>query len=163
MIRTLVAAAMLALAACNDGGGVMREIERAEKARSDAVEDPVTLPSGVIVQFRSRGPDQTLPRPSARAVVLVHYEAALASDGTVVDSSIQRGQPAELELAQMIPGFREAVTQMRPGDAIVATLPSELAYGPTGSPPVIPPNATMKFSIQLIAFQEADGVVVSAQ
>ena len=156
-------AALLALAACNDGGGVMREIERAEKARTDAIEDPVTLPSGVIVQFQSRGPNQGLPRPSRRAIVLVHYEAALASDGTVVDSSLRRGQPAEFGLADMIGGFREAVMQMRPGDEIVATLPPELAYGADGSPPAIPPNATMRFRIQLIAFQEDDGVVVSAQ
>ncbi|MGD9814222.1 MAG: FKBP-type peptidyl-prolyl cis-trans isomerase [Hyphomonadaceae bacterium] len=162
MIRTLMMAALLTLAACNDGG-VMREIERAEKARADAVEDPVTLPSGVIVQFHSRGPDQTLPRPSGRAGVLVHYEASLASDGTVVDSSLRRGQPAEFGLADMIGGFREAVMQMRPGDEIIATLPPELAYGAAGNPPAIPPNATMRFRIQLIAFQEADGVVVSAQ
>jgi len=155
----LAAAAIFALGACNDGG-VMAEIRRVEKARADAIEDPVTLPSGVTVQFQSRGEDQTLPRPSANALVLVHYQGSLASNGEVFDSSYERGQPAEFVLSDVVGGFSEAIRQMRPGDVVVATLPPEHAYGAEGSPPVIPPNATLEFRIQLIAFREPNGDVV---
>ncbi|MGE0740490.1 MAG: FKBP-type peptidyl-prolyl cis-trans isomerase [Hyphomonadaceae bacterium] len=161
MMKHLVLAALLALGACgNNSSGVMREIERAEKEEAAQVEDPYTLASGVEMQFQRRGTDQTLARPSAEAVVLVHYEGSLVSNGEVFDSSFQRGQPVDFPLPAVVRGFSEAIQQMRPGDEVVATFPGELGYGERGSPPVIPPNAALRFRIQLIAFQEADGTIV---
>lgn len=160
MIKRILAAAVFALAACNDNGGVMREIERAEQEQAAQVEEAFTLPSGNVIQFRRRGPDQTLARPSADAVVLVHYEGSFAESGEVFDSSFERGQPADFPLPAVVRGFSEAIQQMRPGDEVVATFPGELGYGAEGRPPAIPPNAALRFRIQLIAFQEADGVVV---
>jgi FKBP-type peptidyl-prolyl cis-trans isomerase len=154
-------AAALALAACNDGG-VMREIERAEKEEAAQIEEPYTLPSGVEIQFRRRGSDQTLARPSAEAVVLVNYEGSLAGNGQVFDSSFQRGEPVDFPLPAVVRGFSEAIQQMRPGDEVVATFPAELGYGAEGRPPQIPPNSALRFRIQLLAFQEADGRVVGA-
>jgi FKBP-type peptidyl-prolyl cis-trans isomerase len=162
-MRKLILAALLALAACgqNDNdSGVMQEIERAEQEEAAQVEDPVTLPSGNVIQFQRRGPDQTLPKPSADAVVLVHYEGSFAETGQVFDSSFQRGQPADFPLPAVVRGFSEAIQQMRPGDELVTTFPGALGYGPEGRPPMIPPNAALRFRIQLIAFQEADGRVV---
>jgi len=178
MMRMIVAAALLALAACGDGGGVMAEIERTEKAREDAARAAVeqsaefltetraktgveARPSGLLLEFVSRGANQSLPRPTAESAVLVHYEGKLA-DGSVFDSSFERGQPAQFPLAGVVPGFSEAIQQMRPGDEVLATFPAELGYGAEGQPPVIPGGAALQFRIVLLAFQSADGRVVEA-
>lgn len=163
MIRMLLAAAaVFSLAACNNDS-VMREIERAQ-AEEEAVtlEEPQTLPSGLILQFRRRGADQTLPRPTMDAIVLVHYEGALAADGTVFDSSFSRGEPVEFPLRGVVRGFSEAITQMRPGDEVMATFPAEMGYGAEGRPPRIPPNSALQFRIRLLAFQEPGGQAVRA-
>ncbi len=168
-----IAAAALALAACNDdSGGVMREIEKAEKADADqaqeeldAVGRPIeeaarTLPSGLELQFRRRSHNQSLPRPSMNANVLVHYEGSFVEGGEVFDSSFG-GEPAEFPLAGVVPGFSEAITHMRPGDEVIATFPGRLGYGPEGRGP-IPPNAALRFRIVLLAFQEPGGQVIQA-
>jgi FKBP-type peptidyl-prolyl cis-trans isomerase len=164
MMKFLVIAAALALGACNqqhpaESSNVMNEIEKAEKQAASHVEETQTLPSGLQIQFRARGPDQTLPHPSAQATVLVHYEGSLVSDGTVFDSSFQRNEPASFPLQAVVPGFSEAIEQMRPGDELVATMPPALGYGAPGRGP-IPPNAALRFRIRLIAFQEPDGRTV---
>jgi FKBP-type peptidyl-prolyl cis-trans isomerase len=178
MMKPMLAAlAALTLAACDDGG-VMREIERAEQERSASAQEAAersaafleevraqpgveARPSGLLLERRSRGANQSLPRPSADATVLVHYEGKLA-DGSVFDSSFERGEPAEFPLGAVVAGFSEAITTMRPGDEIVATFPMELGYGPEGRPPVIPPGAALQFRIVLLAFQEPGGQVVQA-
>ena len=172
-------AAALALAACgNQSSGVMAEIERAEKqqvednaaasaqgadflAQVRAQPGVEAFPSGLLIERRARGANQSLPRPTTRAQVLVHYEGKLA-DGSVFDSSFQRGEPAQFPLQAVVPGFSEAIAQMRPGDEIVATFPMELGYGPEGRPPVIPAAAPLQFRIVLLAFQEPGGQVVEA-
>ncbi|MEZ5996301.1 MAG: FKBP-type peptidyl-prolyl cis-trans isomerase [Hyphomonadaceae bacterium] len=178
MKKTFLGAALLLLAACNDGGGVMREIQRAEQQQAQA--STVTAqsseefleqvaaqpgverrPSGLLLEVRQRGSDQTLPRPTAAANVLVHYEGRLA-DGSVFDSSFARNEPAEFPLGAVVQGFSEAIQQMRPGDEVIATFPMELGYGPNGRPPVIPPAAALQFRIVLLAFQEPGGAPVQA-
>jgi FKBP-type peptidyl-prolyl cis-trans isomerase len=179
MKRACILAALLALSACGGGdSGVMQEIERAEREAAAAAEAAQTasagfleevraqpgveaFPSGLLIERRSRGRDQSLPRPTEAAVVLVHYEGKLA-DGTVFDSSFARGEPAQFPLAQVVPGFAEAIEQMRPGDEIVATFPGDLGYGARGSPPDIPPGAALQFRIVLVAFQEPGGRIVQA-
>jgi FKBP-type peptidyl-prolyl cis-trans isomerase len=179
MIRMILAAATLALAACdNGGGGVMQEIERAEKAEADAASQATersaswleevraqpgveAFPSGLLIERRARGRNQALPRPSENATVLVHYEGKLAT-GEVFDSSFERGEPAEFPLNAVVPGFTQSITTMRPGDEIVATFPMELGYGPEGRPPAIPPAAALQFRIILLAFQEPGAQVVQA-
>ena len=173
MIKIVMAAAMLALGACGNNGGVMQEIQRAEAndvseaertvaALGSAVEEQAqTLPSGLVLEFNRRGHDQALAQPSAAAQVLVHYEGSLA-DGSVFDSSFTRNEPAEFPLNAVVAGFSEAIQHMRPGDEVVATFPAELGYGPEGRPPVIPQNAALTFRIVLLAFQEPGGQPVSA-
>lgn len=164
MLRAIFLSGVLALSACGSDDGVMEEIERAEArdaARSVQVtEAPVSLASGVEVQFTHRATDETLAKPGPDANVLVHYEGSLVSDGSVFDSSFDRGEPAEFPLNAVVRGFSEAIQQMRPGDELVATFPAELGYGARGRPPVIPPNSALRFRIRLIAFQAADGSVV---
>jgi FKBP-type peptidyl-prolyl cis-trans isomerase len=179
MMRTLVLAALLALGACSESNsGVVREIERAEREAAEAAQAAAAgsaafleetrarpgveaRPSGLLIERVSRGRNQSLPRPTEAAVVLVHYEGKLA-DGSVFDSSLEGGQPAQFALAQVVPGFSEAIQQMRPGDEVLATFPAELGYGERGSPPVIPPGAALQFRIILLAFQEPNGRVVEA-
>lgn len=178
MIKFLILMALPMLAACNDGGGVMREIERAEQEEAQVAEQgevssadflaaaaarpgATSTPSGLVYEVRTRSPDQALPRPTAEAVALVHYEGKLA-DGTVFDSSFERGEPAQFPLAQVVPGFTETIMLMRPGDEFLATFPAALGYGPEGRPPVIPPNSALQFRIQLLAFQEPNGSIVQA-
>jgi FKBP-type peptidyl-prolyl cis-trans isomerase len=181
MMRYILAAAVLALAACggdHEDSNVMREIERADRQEqreaqaaaqnSDAFLAQVraqpgveAFPSGLLLQRRTRGANQALPHPGAEAMVLVHYEGKLPN-GSVFDSSFQRGQPAQFPLNQVVPGFSEAIQQMRPGDEVVATFPSNLGYGPQGQPPVIPPGSALQFRIVLLAFQNPGGRIVEA-
>jgi FKBP-type peptidyl-prolyl cis-trans isomerase len=174
MMKTvLAAAALLAIAACGGNGGVMGEIERAEKADAEAEqqaseamsravqEEAQTLPSGLVLQFTRRGNDQSLPMPTMNANVLVHYEGSFVDGGEVFDSSFQRSEPAEFPLNAVVPGFSEAITHMRPGDEVIATFPGSLGYGPEGRGP-IPPNAALRFRIVLLALQEPGGAMVRA-
>ena len=179
-IKILVAALAAALvAACNNDSGVMREIEKGaaqdEQELQSAAADSETFlaaararpgadvrPSGLVVEFVHRATDRSLAPPPHGSTVLVHYEGSLPS-GVVFNSSIQRGEPAQFPLDQVIPGFSEAIGLMRPGDAVLATIPANIGYGERGSPPTIPPNSVLQFKIQLLAYQTPQGRQVQAR
>ena len=91
-------------------------------------------------------------RPSKTDTVAVHYEGKLV-DGTVFDSSIQRGQPAVFPLDQVIPGWTEGVQLMTPGSKYRFVIPPALGYGARGAGGVIPPNAVLLFDIELLAIK----------
>ena len=82
----------------------------------------------------------------------VHYTGML-TDGTVFDSSIQRGEPTTFPLNQVIPGWTEGLQLMQTGSTAVFYIPSNLAYGPNGIPGTIPPDAPLIFEVQLIEVQ----------
>jgi FKBP-type peptidyl-prolyl cis-trans isomerase FkpA len=84
------------------------------------------------------------------STVNVHYHGTLV-DGTVFDSSVQRGQPISFPLKNVIKGWQEGVAMMRVGGKSTLVVPSDLAYGDNGSPPVIPPGATLIFEVELLA------------
>lgn len=88
------------------------------------------------------------PQPTATDVVRVHYKGTLL-DGTVFDSSYERGQPAEFGLNQVIPGWSEGVALMPVGSKYTFWIPSELGYGESGGGP-IPPNSMLTFEVELI-------------
>lgn len=88
------------------------------------------------------------PKPTASDIVRVHYKGTLL-DGTVFDSSYERGQPAEFGLAQVIPGWAEGVALMPVGSKYTFWIPSSLAYGEGGGGP-IPPNAMLTFEVELV-------------
>jgi FKBP-type peptidyl-prolyl cis-trans isomerase len=95
------------------------------------------------------------PRPARNDVVLVHYEGRLI-DGTVFDSSYQRGQPAAFPLDQVIPGWTEGVQLMPTGAKYHFVVPPALAYGAGGAGSVIPPGAVLEFDIELLAIRPAE-------
>jgi FKBP-type peptidyl-prolyl cis-trans isomerase FklB len=89
------------------------------------------------------------PTPKTTDKVRTHYHGTLI-DGTVFDSSVQRGEPAEFPVGGVIRGWTEALQLMKVGDKWQLFIPSELAYGPRGAGGVIGPNATLIFEIELL-------------
>lgn len=108
----------------------------------------VTLPSGLQYQILESG-DASGISPSVNDSVLAHYHGTFV-DGSVFDSSVDRGEPAAFGVSQVIAGWTEALQLMKPGDKWRLFIPSGLAYGETGSPPVIPPNSALIFDVELI-------------
>lgn len=114
-----------------------------------------TLPSGVQYRVVTSGP-ATGPHPGRSDDVKVHYEGAL-TDGTVFDSSFQRGVPAIMPLSSLIPAWQEIVPMMRRGDEWTVYVPPSQGYGREGRPPVIPPDAVLVFRLQLMDFLPSTG------
>jgi FKBP-type peptidyl-prolyl cis-trans isomerase len=156
-MRLILVAAVLTLAACGNNGSVMEGVEEAQSTQAEVSrevqEAPQTLPSGLQIQFVRRGVNEALGQPTMSATVLVHYAGSLVDTGEEFDSSFARGEPAAFALVQVVDGFAEAITHMRPGDEVIATFPGSLGYGPAGQGP-IPPNAALRFRIVLLAYQE---------
>jgi peptidylprolyl isomerase len=94
------------------------------------------------------------PAPQAGDVVAVHYQGQL-EDGTVFDSSYDRGQPIRFALGQrqVIPGWDEGIALMKQGGKARLIIPPDLAYGAQGAGGVIPPNATLTFDVELVSVQ----------
>jgi len=92
------------------------------------------------------------PEAVAFSSVQVHYTGKLM-DGTVFDSSVQRGEPFRFVLGagQVIPGWEIGIRGMKPGGKRLLTIPPELAYGERGAGNVIPPNATLQFEVELLS------------
>lgn len=88
-------------------------------------------------------------QPVATDEVTVHYTGKLL-DGTVFDSSVNRGEPATFPLNRVIPGWTEGVQLMKEGAKYEFMIPSDLAYGPQGIPNAIPPHSILIFEVELI-------------
>lgn len=87
--------------------------------------------------------------------VSVNYLGTLATNGQKFDSSYDRNQPFTFKLGsgQVIEGWEKGIVGMKEGGKRILTIPPDKAYGPNGYPPVIPPNATLKFEVELIEVQ----------
>ncbi|KCZ90085.1 FKBP-type peptidyl-prolyl cis-trans isomerase [Hyphomonas johnsonii] len=95
--------------------------------------------------------DPAGPSPENGEMVAVHYEGRLAETGDMFDSSYERGNPETFPSNQLIPGWVEALAMMKPGDRWMIYIPSDLAYGPAGTPGgPIPPNAALVFEVELM-------------
>ena len=104
------------------------------------------LASGVIYIEEKAGTGDA-PKPTDK--VKVHYTGKL-TDGTVFDSSVERGQPATFPLNQVIKCWTEGVGQMKPGGKAKLVCPADLAYGDRGAPPRIKPGSTLTFDVELL-------------
>ncbi|UAW97475.1 FKBP-type peptidyl-prolyl cis-trans isomerase [Halopseudomonas nanhaiensis] len=110
--------------------------------------------SGLQYEVIESGADGAA-KPDADDVVTVHYEGKLV-DGTVFDSSLSRGEPVDLPVSGVIPGWVEALQLMQVGDKWKVTIPSDLAYGERSPSPVIPPNSVLVFDMELLGIEGGD-------
>ena len=158
-VRSFLLAACLAMLV----GGCAEPPEPADPAAEDAVvaaptdgaafleengrrEGVVTLPSGLQYEVLAEGDGAT---PGPTSMVTTHYHGTLI-DGTVFDSSVQRGRPASFPVNGVIAGWTEALQLMQVGDKWRLFLPPELAYGDRGAGGAIGPGATLIFEVELL-------------
>ena len=106
----------------------------------------IVLPSGLEYKVITEGTGE-IPGPTDK--VRVHYTGKTI-DGRVFDSSVQRGQPAEFGVNQVIPGWTEALQLMPEGSKWELVIPSDLAYGERGAGDSIAPNSTLIFEVELL-------------
>ena len=121
----------------------------AENAKKEGV---VTTASGLQYKVLKEGDG---PKPSAESNVEVHYRGTLI-DGTEFDSSYKRGEPATFPVSGVIAGWTEALKLMPVGSTWELYIPATLAYGTRGAPPVIGPNETLVFEVELITVKAKD-------
>ena len=133
-----------------DGAKNIKEGEAflAANAKKEGVK---TLPSGLQYKVLKSGTGKT---PKATDTVKVHYHGTLI-DGTVFDSSVDRGEPATFPVTGVIPGWVEALQLMKEGDKWQLTIPSKLAYADHGAPGgKIGPNSVLVFEVELISIEK---------
>jgi len=119
----------------------------ADNAKKDGVKSAA---SGLQYKVLKSG---TGDSPKATDTVKVHYQGTLI-DGTVFDSSIQRGQPAAFPVNAVIPGWTEALQRMKVGDKWQLFIPARLAYGDRSPAPTIPPNSVLIFEVELLGIEK---------
>ncbi|MEN8170628.1 MAG: FKBP-type peptidyl-prolyl cis-trans isomerase [Pseudomonadota bacterium] len=115
-------------------------------AENKAKEGVVSLPSGIQYKVLTEGKGE---KPTLESTVVAHYQGSLI-DGTVFDSSYERGSPATFALGRVVKGWQEVLPLMPVGSKWQVAIPSELAYGETGAPPKIGGNETLLFDIELV-------------
>jgi len=152
---SLTLAATLFLLGCNKAeqtSGV--KTDQANPAGSNASANQAggmqTTASGLKYQVLKKGTGTVSPKPTD--TVKVHYHGTLL-DGTVFDSSVERGEPISFPLDRVIPGWTEGLQLMKVGDKFKFEIPPNLAYGPNSPTPKIPPNSTLVFEVELLGIQ----------
>lgn len=111
----------------------------------DCNEEAIKTKSGMVYYCMKEGDGA---QPTVKNTVEVHYHGTLV-DGTVFDSSVDRGQTISFPLGGVIKGWQEGLAMMKEGGKATLVIPSDLAYGEAGSGEVIPPGATLKFEVEL--------------
>ena len=111
----------------------------------DAPEEFTATESGLKYRILRKSDGR---KPTAADTVLCHYKGTL-DDGTVFDSSYDRGEPIDFPLNGVIKGWTEGLQLIGEGGMIELEIPGDLGYGQRGSPPKIPPNATLHFIVEL--------------
>jgi len=119
-------------------------------AKNNARDGVITLESGLQYEVLASGEGES---PEKADRVKVHYHGTLI-DGTVFDSSVERGSPATFGVGQVIKGWTEALQLMKTGDKWKLFIPSDLAYGPRGAGGKIGPNAALIFEVELLSIEK---------
>lgn len=119
-------------------------------AAATATDEIQTTASGLKYQVLKRGDGTASPKATDK--VRVHYHGTLLN-GTVFDSSVQRGQPISFGLNQVIAGWTEGLQLMKVGDKFKFEIPPHLAYGERSPSPLIPPNSTLVFEVELLGIE----------
>lgn len=109
-----------------------------------------TLQSGVRVEHIVKG---TGAQPTANNMVTVHYRGTLVANGAEFDSSYKRGQPASFGLRQVIPCWTEGMQHIAVGGKAVLVCPANTAYGARGAGGAVPPNADLRFEVELLGIR----------
>ncbi|MDE6337638.1 MAG: FKBP-type peptidyl-prolyl cis-trans isomerase [Muribaculaceae bacterium] len=122
----------------------------AKKAATPSDSTYIETPSGLKYTVVVAG---TGASPKATDTVTVNYIGTL-TDGTVFDSSVERGTPATFPLQAVIKGWTEGLQTMKVGGKTIFYIPSDLAYGPQGIPNVIPGNAPLIFEVDLLGINQ---------
>jgi FKBP-type peptidyl-prolyl cis-trans isomerase len=145
-------AVVLVTAAVAVGAGAEDEKKASEPflAKAAAESGAQKSASGLIYKETKAGTGES---PKATDTVTVHYTGKLI-DGTVFDSSVQRGQPASFPLNGVIKCWTEGVQKMKVGGKATLVCPSNIAYGDGGRPPQIKGGATLVFDVELIAIKK---------
>ena len=120
-----------------------------EKKIADLAKNYKKTASGLYYIIEKEGAGAN---PTATSTVKVHYEGKFL-DGKIFDSSIQRGQPIEFALNQVIPGWTEGLQLLKPGGKAKLLIPPALGYGERGYPGAIPPSSWLQFDVELIDFK----------
>jgi FKBP-type peptidyl-prolyl cis-trans isomerase FkpA len=138
----------LARSRASAGAGDVKKASEAFRNAATKESGAQSYPSGLIMKTLKPGSGAS-PKPTD--VVRVHYHGTFP-DGKVFDSSVQRGEPAEFPLNNVIPCWTEGVGHMKVGEKAKLVCPSDIAYGDQGRPG-IPGGATLVFEIELIAIK----------
>ena len=122
--------------------------EEGDKYRADFANDKdvKTTKSGLLYKIENAGKGEAI---KATDTVKVHYTGKLPN-GKVFDSSVERGQPVEFQLNQVIPGWTEGLQLVKKGGKIQLVIPPALGYGKQGAGASIPPNSTLIFDVEVL-------------
>lgn len=122
--------------------------EEGDKYRADFAKDKdvKTTKSGLLYKIENAGKGEAI---KATDTVKVHYTGKLPN-GKVFDSSMERGQPVEFQLNQVIPGWTEGLQLVKKGGKIQLVIPPALGYGKQGAGASIPPNSTLIFDVEVL-------------
>ena len=152
---TVTLAAAICLLGCNKASEPSAEKPASKAAPAGQAEaaqktEMKTTASGLKYQVLKQGTGTVSPK--ATDTVKVHYHGTLLN-GTVFDSSVERGEPISFPLNRVIPGWTEGLQLMKVGDKFKFEIPPDLAYGANSPSPKIPPNSTLVFEVELLGIQ----------
>jgi FKBP-type peptidyl-prolyl cis-trans isomerase FkpA len=145
MRRVMMGIGVALLLAC---GGGEQAASGGESSAGAAADQPASS-GGLEITHLTEGAGAS-PQPTD--TVEVHYHGTFP-DGSVFDSSVDRGQPATFPLNRVIRCWTEGVVQMKVGGKVKLVCPPEIAYGARGAPPRIPANATLHFEVELLGIK----------